>query len=132
MLFISPQKLFLFSRYLIFCLNFLVMQQNGLIRKIRLITKFLTSQPGLQKILMYILPNISKSKCNQTMKFDHLMECKIRNIFLEQSFTKCDGETSPRLFSDKLKLNTSLNQELIIVLNSLLLLYTKFRAIEIY
>ena len=34
MLFISPQKFFPFSRYLRFFLDFLVMQQNGLIRKI--------------------------------------------------------------------------------------------------
>ena len=44
--FISPQKLFLFSRYLNFCLDFLVMYQKGLIRKIRLITKLTTLQPG--------------------------------------------------------------------------------------
>ena len=47
MLFISPQKLFSFSKYLSFCLGVLVMYQNGLIRKIRLISKFMTSpQPG--------------------------------------------------------------------------------------
>ena len=40
MLFISPQKLFSFSKYLSFCLDFLVMYQNGLIRKIRLISNF--------------------------------------------------------------------------------------------
>ena len=34
MLFISPEKLFSFSRYLNFCLDFWVMQQNNLIRKI--------------------------------------------------------------------------------------------------
>ena len=28
------------------CLNFLIMQKNGLIRKLRLISKFMTSQPG--------------------------------------------------------------------------------------
>ena len=36
MLFISPQKLFSFLTYLSFYLNFLVSQQNGLIRKISL------------------------------------------------------------------------------------------------
>ena len=30
---ISPQKLFSFTRYLSFCLDFLVMYQNGLIKK---------------------------------------------------------------------------------------------------
>ena len=35
--FISPQKLFSFSRYLNICLDVLVMNKNGLIRKMRLI-----------------------------------------------------------------------------------------------
>ena len=34
MLFISPQKLFSFSRYLSVCLEFLVMYQNDLIKKV--------------------------------------------------------------------------------------------------
>ena len=59
---------------------------------------------------MHILPNISRSKGNQTMKFGQLIECNIRNIFLEKSFTKCDGETSPRPISEKLKLSISLDQ----------------------
>ena len=46
MLFISPQKLFSFSRYLSFCLDFFVMYENGVIRKIRLISNFMTSQRG--------------------------------------------------------------------------------------
>ena len=53
----------------------------------------------------------------------------MRNIFLENSYTKCDGETSPRLFSGKLKLSISLDEKSK-VLYSLLLLYTKLRAIE--
>ena len=44
--FISPQKLFSSSRYLSFCLDFLVMYQNVLIKKIRLILNFMASQPG--------------------------------------------------------------------------------------
>ena len=46
MLFISPLKLFLFSRYFSFCLDFLVTYKNGFLRKIRLIFKFMTSQLG--------------------------------------------------------------------------------------
>ena len=46
MLFISPQKLFSFSRYLSFCLDFLEIYQNSMIKKIRLISNFMTSQPG--------------------------------------------------------------------------------------
>ena len=47
MLFISPQKFFSFSRYLSFCLDFLVIYQNGLIKKIRLFSDFMTSQPAI-------------------------------------------------------------------------------------
>ena len=101
--FISPQKLFSFSRYANFCLEFLVMYQNGITKKIRLISNFMTSQPGQQTIVMHILPNIARSKGNQTMKFSQLTECNMRNIFLEQSYTKYGGETSPKLFSEKLK-----------------------------
>ena len=42
-----------------------------------------------------ILPNISRSKGNQTIKSGQLIECNMRNIFLEKSYTKCGGETSP-------------------------------------
>ena len=44
------------------------------------------------------------------MKFGQLIECKTRNIFLEKSYTKRGGETSPILFSGKLKLSLSLDQ----------------------
>ena len=86
-----------FSRYLSFCLDFLVMYRNGLIKKTRLISNFMTSQPGY----------ISSSKSNQIMKFGQLIECNMRNIFLLKSYTKCGGETNPRPFSQKLKLNIS-------------------------
>ena len=80
---------------------------------------------------MQILPNISRSKGNETMKFGHLIDYNMRNIFLEKSYTKCGGETSPRIFSRKLKLSISLNQYLK-VFCSLFLLYCKLRPIEIY
>ena len=44
------------------------------------------------------------------MKFGHLIECNMKNILLEKSYTKCCGETSPRPFSEKLELSISLNQ----------------------
>ena len=53
----------------------------------------MTSQTGKQIITMYILPNISRGTGNQTMKFSQLIECNMRNIFLEQSYIKCDQET---------------------------------------
>ena len=52
------------------------------------------------------------------------------NTFLKKSCTKCGGETSPKLFSEKLKLGITLDQYSK-VLYSLLLLYVKLRAIEI-
>ena len=55
----------MFSRYISFCLDVLVMKQNGLIRKIKLISNFMTSHPGQQ---------ISRNKGKQTMKFDELIE----------------------------------------------------------
>ena len=47
---------------------------------------------------------------NQTYKFIQLVEYNMRNIFLEQSFTKY-GEASPRPFSKKSKLSISLDQQ---------------------
>ena len=38
------------------------------------------------------------------MEFDQLKEYNIRNIFLKKPYTKCGGETSLRLFSEKSKL----------------------------
>ena len=76
------------------------------------------SQPGKQTIAIHILPNISRSKGNQTMK----------NLFFQKSYTKCGGQTIPRPFSKKSKLSVSLSK----VLCSLVLLYAKLRAIEIH
>ena len=44
----------------------------------------MTSQPGLQTIPIHILPNISQSKGNQTMKFGQLIEHNKINIFLQK------------------------------------------------
>ena len=63
------------------------------------------------------------------MKIGQLIE--MRNIFLEKSYKKCGGETSPRPFSGKLKSSISLDQ-LSKVLYSLFLLNPKLRAIKIY
>ena len=70
----------------------------------------MTSQPGKQTIVTHILPNISRSKGNQTTKFGQLIDYNMRNIFIEKWYTKCGGETSPRSFSEKLKLSISLDQ----------------------
>ena len=53
----------------------------------------MTSQPGLQTIAIHILPNISQSKGNQTMKFSQLIEYNKRNI-LQKLWRKWAKETS--------------------------------------
>ena len=50
-------------------------------------------------LVIHILPNISRSKGDQTMKFGQLIEYNMGNIFLEKSCTKYGGKTSPRPFS---------------------------------
>ena len=37
--------------------------------QIRLVSKFMTSQPGYQRITIHILPNISRNESNQAKKF---------------------------------------------------------------
>ena len=64
-------------------MSFWSYMKNGLIRKIRLTSKFMMSQPGLQTIAIHILPNISQSKGNQTMKFGQFIEYNKINIFLQ-------------------------------------------------
>ena len=44
----------------VFVLTFWSCRENVLIRRIRLTSKFMTSQPGLQTVAMRILPNISQ------------------------------------------------------------------------
>ena len=72
---------------------------NGSIIKIRLISKSITSQPGEQTIAIHILPNISRTKGIQAMRFGQLIEYSTRNIFVEKSYTKCAGENIPRPLS---------------------------------
>ena len=57
------------------------MKQFALIRKLRL-----TLISGKQTITIHILPNISRGKFSQTMKFSRLMEYNVRNIFLQKSW----------------------------------------------
>ena len=58
-----------------------------------------------------MLSNMSRCKCNQTMKFGQLIEYNLRNIFLEKSYTKCGREVSPRHLYKKSKLRISLDQQ---------------------
>ena len=87
------------------------MQENGLIRKVTLNSKFVTSQPGKQLITIHILPCISKSKGNQTIKFDQLIEYKMANISVEKSYAEWGVETIPRPFPKNSKLTIPLDQQ---------------------
>ena len=56
----------------------------------------MTPQSWKQTLAINILPNISRSKANKTMKFGQLIEDNMKNIFLEniaQNMVK-------KLFSD--------------------------------
>ena len=64
----------LFISSITFILTFWSFRKKGLIRKIRLISKFMTSQTGLQTITIHVLPNISQSKGNRTIKCGQLIE----------------------------------------------------------
>ena len=59
----------------------------------------MTSEPGKQTISIHILPNISRRKDDQAMKFGQLIKHSMRNSFLEKSYTECGKETIPRPFS---------------------------------
>ena len=48
---------------------------------------------------MHILPNISRSKDNQSMKFGELVEYNMRKIIFEKSYTKCGGKTIARNYT---------------------------------
>ena len=81
-----------------------------MIRTIRFVSKFMTSQPGKQTIAKHILSNISRSKSNHTMKFGQVVEYNIRKIFLKNLYTNYGRETIPRPFFKKSKLSISLDQ----------------------
>ena len=55
-------------------------RKNGLIRKLRLTTKVMTS-----------LTNISRSKDNQTMKLGQLIEYNKRNIFFFKNYVESEA-----------------------------------------
>ena len=115
-----------------FVLTFLFMQGNHLIRKLMLIQKYMTSQTGKQIITIHILPNISRNKIYQTMKVGHLIEYNIRNIFLEKSNIKCDGETSARPFSKKSKFSKALDQQCSNFYAVCFYCVSRFRTTKIY
>ena len=44
------------------------------------------------------------------MKCGQIIECNMKNIFLQKSYTECGEETNARPFSEKSSLNISLDQ----------------------
>ena len=68
--------------------KFLVKKKNSLIKKIRLISKFLMLLRGQQTIAIHILPNISRSKGNPTMKCDNEIRKWTWEIFSLNSYTQ--------------------------------------------
>ena len=58
----------------------------------------MTSQTGPETIAIHILPNISRSKGNQIMKFGQLIEYNMTSIFLEKSQKQFDGKLVPDPF----------------------------------
>ena len=71
----------------------------------------MVSETGKQIITIHTLSNMSRSKGNQANIFGGLIEYKITNIFLQNSYTKCGRKTSLRPFSRKSKLIISLDQQ---------------------
>ena len=69
----------------------------------------MTTQPEKQIITTHILPDISRSKGNQTVKFGQLIEHNMRNIFPEKPYLKCGVETAARAFPNKSKLRITLD-----------------------
>ena len=54
-----------------------------MIRKLRIISAFMTTSNGKEIITIHILPIITRSKGNQIIKFGQLIEYEVRNIFLK-------------------------------------------------
>ena len=76
-------------------MSFWACTKNGLIKKMRVISKFMTSQPGYQRITIHKLPNISGIKGNQTMKFGKLIEYPKRNILFKNYAENEEGKVVP-------------------------------------
>ena len=103
-----------FFRYLNFCPEHFGYVEKWLDKKAKINFKIYntTNWEKNNTIIRYTFCLIfSRSKGNQTMEFGQLTEYDIKNIFLEKSYTKYGGETSPRPFYKKLKLSLSLDQQ---------------------
>ena len=59
------------------------MKKDGLIRKIWIFPKSITSQPSKDTVAVHIWPNISRSKGNLTRIIYQLIKYNLRSIFLK-------------------------------------------------
>ena len=109
MLVISPKKLFSLRRYLSFRSDYFVSIGKRLDKKAKINFR-IYDVANWETIRIHILPNISRSTGNRTIKFCQLTEYNMRYIFLEKLYTKHGGETSPRPFFKKLSLSIYLDQ----------------------
>ena len=85
------------------CFEFSVMSKNGLIRAIRLISKFMTLQPVHKQLEYTYWPISREEKTIRQMRFGQIIERKMKFFFFEKSYTKYDGDTIPSPFSKKSK-----------------------------
>ena len=58
----------------------------------------MTSKPGQKTIAIHILPNISRSKGNQTMKFSQLIDITRETFSFKNHAEKEPGRLVPDLF----------------------------------
>ena len=65
-------------------------------KKAKINFKIMTSETEQQIITIHTLPNISRTKGNQSIKFSQLIKCNERNIFLNKSCRKWGRQTSSR------------------------------------
>ena len=64
----------------------------------------MTSQPGNQTIAIHILPNISSSEGDHTLRFGPFIEYNMRSIFLEKSYPNLWGRNYSQTFFQKTKI----------------------------
>ena len=68
------------------------MWENGLIRTLRLVLKFITSKTGPQTITIHIFLNISSRKGHPVMEFSQLVKYNSKNIFDQRSCRRKLGQ----------------------------------------
>ena len=91
-------KVLYFLRYLHFPPNFLVMQEKGLIRKLKFVSKLMTSNIGKQIITIYTFPNISRNKDNQEMKLGQLIDFNMDSFFFKSHTKNEAGRLAADIF----------------------------------